>query len=88
MFLEIHQSINLINKIFNGEEFKIPNTRFKADGFCKETNTIYEFHGTIFHGDPRICNPLEYNYLGKNCFTNSLVEKFTRLFKILSLGNV
>jgi uncharacterized C2H2 Zn-finger protein len=47
-------------------EFSIPSTRYKADGYCHSTNTIYEFHGTIYHGDPRCCNPNEYNYLGKN----------------------
>jgi hypothetical protein len=50
----------------NSNEFKIPNSTFKADGYCPETNTIYEFHGTIYHGDPRVCNPEEYNYFGKN----------------------
>jgi len=50
----------------NGDEFNIPNTRFKADGFCQETNTIYEFHGTIYHGDPRCCNSNDYNWFGKN----------------------
>jgi hypothetical protein len=50
----------------NSNEFKIPNSKFKADGHCEETNTIYEFHGTIYHGDPRCCNPVEYNYFGKN----------------------
>ena len=27
----------------NEGEFKVGN--FKADGYCRETNTIYEFHG-------------------------------------------
>lgn len=49
----------------NGEEFKIPNTRFKADGYCKETNTIYEFHGDYWHGNPNIYNPCEKTYFGK-----------------------
>lgn len=35
-------------------EFNIPHTRYKADGYCKSTNTIYEFHGDIFHGNPNI----------------------------------
>jgi len=47
-------------------EYSIPNTRYKADGYCNETNTIYEFHGTIYHGDPRCCNPIDCNYFGKN----------------------
>ena len=35
-------------------EFRIPTTRYLADGYCKETNTIYEFHGDYFHGNPKI----------------------------------
>jgi len=34
-------------------EFRIPNTKFKADGYCKETNTIYEHHGDLYHGCPK-----------------------------------
>ncbi len=30
---------------YNGKEFKVPNTNFKVDGYCFETNTVYEFHG-------------------------------------------
>ena len=66
--------LNFMEKMYNIEiqhaenkgEYKIDTTRYKADGYCEETNTIYEFHGTIYHGDPRCCNSLEYNYLGKN----------------------
>lgn len=25
----------------------------KVDGYCYETNTIYEYHGSFWHGDPR-----------------------------------
>ena len=38
----------------NGGEYIILNTRFKADGYCKETNTVYEFHGDYWHGNPLI----------------------------------
>ncbi|MGI0076624.1 MAG: DUF7487 domain-containing protein [Nitrosopumilaceae archaeon] len=44
-------------------EYRILNTRYSVDGYCKETNTIYEFHGDMFHGNPKIfkshelCNP-------------------------------
>ena len=40
-----------IQHALNGGEFKIPNTNYKADGFCKETKTIYEFYGDKFHGN-------------------------------------
>ena len=56
---------NIIQHALNGEEFKIPNTRFKADGFCKETNTIYEFHGDYWHGNPNIYEPNDKTYFGK-----------------------
>lgn len=36
----------------NGGEFTIPGTRFRADGYCQETNTIYEFDGDAYHGNP------------------------------------
>ena len=35
-------------------EYRIPNTRFYADGYDFLTNTIYEFHGSFWHGDPSI----------------------------------
>ena len=34
----------------NGGEYNIPNTPYLVDGFCRETNTIYEFHGCYWHG--------------------------------------
>jgi hypothetical protein len=40
----------------NEGEFKIPKSNYKADGYCKETNTIYEFNGCYFHGCPH-CFP-------------------------------
>lgn len=36
----------------NGGEFWIPGTNFKVDGFCSDTNTVYEFHGDFWHGNP------------------------------------
>ena len=56
----------------NASEYTITGTKFKADGYCEETNTIYEFHGTHYHGDPRLCNPTDYSYFGK---------KFGELYK-------
>ncbi len=48
-----------IQHALNGGEYQIPGTRYKADGYCKETNTVYEFHGDRFHGNPIIFHPLE-----------------------------
>lgn len=52
-----------IQHALNGGEYTILGTRFKADGYCEETNTIYEFHGDSIHGnlnvfdDDELCNP-------------------------------
>ena len=37
-----------------GGEFRIPlsNGYIQVDGYCPEKNTIYEFHGDVFHGNP------------------------------------
>ncbi len=46
-------------------EFKIPGTIYRVDGYCAETNTIYEFHGDVFHGNPKLfesndnCHPFD-----------------------------
>lgn len=57
----------------NDGEFKIPKTNYRADGFCPETNTIYEFHGDYWHGNLKIFNPDEYNKTTK-CNFGELYE--------------
>ena len=39
-FLQLKENIN-IQHAENGDEFQIPTTSYKADGYCQETNTIY-----------------------------------------------
>ncbi|MGI0075915.1 MAG: DUF7487 domain-containing protein [Nitrosopumilaceae archaeon] len=41
-------------------EYKVPGTRIKVDGYCQKTNTIYEFYGDYYHGNPKI---FESNYI-------------------------
>lgn len=59
------QNIN-IQYANNGGEFTIPSTNIKVDGFCKDKNTIYEFYGDFFHG-----NPMVYS----STFLNKLLNK-------------
>jgi hypothetical protein len=56
IWLELISKMNNIEiqHAMNIGEYKIPTTTFKADGYCKETNTIYEFHGDYWHGNPKI----------------------------------
>ena len=75
-----------IQHALNDGEFLIPNTNFKADGYCKETNTIYEFHGDFWHGNPKIFNPNEINKI-TNCSFKELYEKtLIKEEKIKELG--
>ena len=68
--------LNIIQLIYNihiqhaenGNEYCIPDTKYKADGFCKETNTIYEFHGDYWHGNPYIYRKDEINDVSKKTF--------------------
>jgi hypothetical protein len=64
-WLEFLSKLNntYIQHIMNEGEFKIPTTRYRADGYCEETNTVYEFHGDYFHGNPKIYKPEELNTL-------------------------
>ena len=55
---------NHIQHAENGGEYMIPNTKFKSDGYCAETNTIYEFHGDLWHGNPTIFDPTDISFFG------------------------
>ena len=58
----------------NEGEFNIPGTRYKVDGFCKETNTVYEFHGDYWHGNPNKYTPEHINTT-INCTMGELYQK-------------
>ena len=48
-----------IQHALNGGEKKltIDCKTYKVDGFCKETNTVYEFYGCFWHGCPNCYKP-------------------------------
>jgi superfamily II DNA or RNA helicase len=64
----------------NDGEYQILGTSYKADGFCKETNTIYEFYGCYWHGCPN-CYPT-------GIHINKYHQLITRENKIRSLGYI
>ena len=45
----------------NRGEFIIPDTRYKADGYAESINTIFEFHGDFWHGNPKVYNETDVN---------------------------
>lgn len=66
-----------IRHALNGGEFRIPGTKFYADGFCEDTNTIYEFYGDAFHGNPEMfhatdnCHPFDKRIKAGTLFTKT-----------------
>jgi hypothetical protein len=59
---------------------------FKFDGYCKETNTVYEFMGDFFHGNPKLYNQNDINPLNKKTFGELYNETLKRLELIKNEG--
>ena len=54
---------NTIRHALNGTEvsINIDGKKLKVDGYCEETNTIYQFHGCYFHGCKKCYDELTIN---------------------------
>ena len=50
----------------------------KSDGYCEETNTIYEFHGSYWHGDPKIYDLRDINPTTKKKFGSLFIDTCIR----------
>ncbi len=46
-------NVNIIHAR-NGREFRIPGTMFFVDGYDEDNNTVYEFYGDYWHGNPSL----------------------------------
>lgn len=77
-------NINIVHAE-NGSEFYIP-TIGHVDGYCHETKTVYEFHGTFYHGHPSKYNPNEINPVSKKTYGELYRKTLERDEKIRSLG--
>ncbi len=40
-----------------GGEVRLPGTTITVDGYHEASNTVFEFHGDIWHGNPDVCSP-------------------------------
>jgi len=56
-FMEKYNDINIQHMGNSMQEYKIKSTNWHANGYCKSTNTIYEFHGDYWHGNPKRYDP-------------------------------
>jgi len=70
----------------NDIEYRIPNSNYNADGFCISTNTIYEFHGDFWHGNPKKYNENTYNPISKKTFGELYQKTLEREQQIRNFG--
>jgi hypothetical protein len=82
-YLSVHQNIQHAK---NGGEFRIPKTRYAADGYNKETNTIFEFNGSFYHGDSRYYYHKNINPVTKTTFGHLLKKTIKKELKLRNLG--
>ena len=83
-FMQKYYNINIIHAE-NINEYIIKNIG-KADGYCKENNTIYEFHGDFWHGNPKLYNPNDINKRNNKIFGELYQKTIERETKIKMLG--
>ncbi len=65
-------------------EFIIPEVG-KVDGYCHETNTVYEFHGDFWHGNPNVFDPEDINPVNGKTFEelyNTTIERDNKIRKL------
>ena len=86
-YLEKSQHIS-IQHAERGGELRIPigESYIQADGWCEKTNTIYEFHGDYWHGNPEKYNPNEMNTTAKKTFGELYRRTIEREELIRELG--
>ena len=77
-----------INHAENGGEIKIKidEKLTKVDGFHKESNTVYEFNGDFFHGNPEFFESDEINPINKKTFGQLYQDTLEREQKIRNSG--
>jgi hypothetical protein len=60
--------------------------KYKVDGYCKKTNTVYEFNGDIWHGNLKIFKPSAINPINKKTFGELYIATLQKQLYIESKG--
>ena len=85
-YIQMTNSYTIHHAESDNGEYKIPETNYKVDGYCKETNTVYEFHGDFWHGNPKRFNPNDTNRITKTTFGELYQRTQKKKYKIQELG--
>lgn len=83
--IEKEQGIKIDHAV-SGGEFRIPGTRYRVDGYHKESNTVYEFHGNYWHGNPKLHNPDDINTITECTFGELYQKTLKKEAEIRALG--
>lgn len=67
-------------------EFRIPSTRYYADAYDPATNTIYEYNGSFFHGNPEYYSSEDINKLNGKTFGELYQKTIKKQEQLKSLG--
>ena len=82
---ESKQQINFLNYL-KIKEKNICINNFNVDGYDSKTNTIYEFLGDYWHGNPKKYNPEKINKSNDKSFKELYDLTFQRFNKLKKLG--
>lgn len=74
-FIQVSQPT--IQHALNNGEHRIKHSRYFADGYISESNTVIEFHGCYWHGCKKCYNETDINKITKSSFAdlNKKTEK-------------
>lgn len=75
--------IPLVNR---QQHLRICGKRIRADAFDPNTNTIYEFYGDFWHGNPRVYNSNDINCVTKKSFGQLYDETMKKEEIIMAAG--
>ena len=78
----VHSESISIQHQFNRKERRIGVRQIPVDGYCKETKSVYQFHGCYFHGHRCHLNNKTFNKT-KNCFMEELHRQTTETSKYI-----
>jgi len=68
----------------NGGEFRIG--KYKVDGYSEASNTVYEFHGDFWHGNPKFYEHTDINPVNKKSFGQLLKATLHKEMSIKKKG--
>lgn len=75
-----------VDKADREQLIKIGQRKFKVDAYNKDSNTIYEYWGDYWHGNPKIYSPDEINKNTKKSFGELYIGTLNKISLIESAG--